>query len=132
LRSEIIIEGDGDRYLPLLAQSDLARALQAKILPADPAKLPTDWKPAVPIATATTTANSTETLAAWMRGYAEGFKANGKILKREEAIRAATQSQGCRTRQAEAAFAILPHPELRNPPRTVAPATAGMGTPAAR
>jgi hypothetical protein len=76
--------------------------------------------------------NSAETLALWMRGYAEGFKANGKILKREEAIHAAMESQHCRYRQAEAAFASLPYPKLRNPPRTVEAAVAGTGTPVAR
>jgi hypothetical protein len=33
LRSEITLEADGDSYLPLLAQSDVARALQATIIP---------------------------------------------------------------------------------------------------
>jgi hypothetical protein len=132
LRGEIMVEGDADPYLPLLAQSDLARALLARNLPPDPADLPACWSPAVPITAAARPANSAESLGAWMRGYAEGFKANGKILKREEAIRAATQSQCCRTRQAEAAFAMLPYPELRNPPRTTASASAGTGTPAAR
>jgi hypothetical protein len=132
LRSEIIVEGDGDPYLPLLAQSDLARALHAKTLPPDPAEPPAGWTPAVPVTAAAKLAHSAETLEAWMHGYAAGFKANGKTLKREEAIRAATQSLRCRTRQAEAAFAILPFPELRNPPRTAAGILAGTETPAAR
>jgi hypothetical protein len=132
LRSEITIEGDRDTYVPLLVQSDLARALQAKTFPPDPGNLPTSWTPAVPVTGAAKPVNGVETLAAWMRGYAEGFKANGKTLKREEAIRAATQSQHCRTRQAEAAFAILPFPELRNPPRTAAPIMACTATAAAR
>jgi hypothetical protein len=132
LRSEVTIEGDGDSYLPLLAQPDLARALQANTIPPDPAELPPGWTAAVPILVAASPENSAETLALWMRGYAEGFKANGKILKREEAIHAAMESQHCRYRQAQAAFASLPYPELRNVPRTVDAAVADTGTPAAR
>jgi hypothetical protein len=49
LRTEVTIEGDGDSYVPLLAQSDLARALQAKTIPPDPAELPPSWTAAVPI-----------------------------------------------------------------------------------
>jgi hypothetical protein len=53
---------------------------------------------------------------AWMRGYAYAFKAHGRVVKRDEAISAIVKIIRCTTRQAEAAYEALPHPELRNPP----------------
>lgn len=115
---DILAGVDRDSCLPVLSRADLARALQAKSIPSDPPELPAGWKPAAPLTTPATPTNSVETIGAWMRGYAEGFKANGRLLKRDEAVRAAMASQHCRSRQAEAAFANLPYPDLRNPPRT--------------
>ena len=53
---------------------------------------------------------------AWMQGYAHGFKVHGRVVKRDEAISAIVKIMRCTTRQAEAAYEALPHPELRNPP----------------
>jgi hypothetical protein len=56
------------------------------------------------------------TRLAWMLGYAHAFKAHGRVVKRDEAISAIAKIIRCTTRQAEAAYEALPHPELRNPP----------------
>ena len=53
---------------------------------------------------------------ACMFGYAHAVKTQGRVVKREEAISAMVKILGCTTRQAEAAYEALPHPELRNPP----------------
>ena len=53
---------------------------------------------------------------AWMLGYAHAFKAHGRVVKRDEAISAIVKIVRCTTRQGEAAYEALPHPELRNPP----------------
>ena len=53
---------------------------------------------------------------AWMLGYAHAFKAHGRVVKRDEAISAIVKIIRCTTRQGEAAYEALPHPELRNPP----------------
>ena len=58
-----------------------------------------------------------ENLAAWMRGYAQGFAANSKKVKREDAIAAACKAFGCTSREAEKAYEGLPFPALRNSPR---------------
>ena len=57
----------------------------------------------------------------WMRKYAEGLKAAGKVAKREDAIAAARAALNCTARQAGEAFKELPYPELRNPPRIGSP-----------
>ena len=49
-------------------------------------------------------------------GYAHAVKLHGRVVKRDEAISALVKILGCTTRQAEAAYEALPHPELRNPP----------------
>lgn len=111
---------DSDPCLPVVTRADLARALQATSIPPDPSELPVGWKPATPIRPTFVALGSTEVLGIWMLGYAEGFKSNGRLVKREEAIRAAREKRSCTTRQAERAFEALPYPELRNPPRTPA------------
>jgi hypothetical protein len=52
----------------------------------------------------------------WMQGFAHGFKANGRLVKRDEAISAIVKIIRCTTRQGEAAYEALQHPDLRNPP----------------
>ena len=63
---------------------------------------------------------------AWMLGFAHAFKAHGRVVKRDEAISAIVKIIRCTTRQAEAAYEALPHPELRNPP----PVARARATPA--
>jgi hypothetical protein len=62
----------------------------------------------------------------WMLGFAHGFKAHGRVVKRDEAISAIAKILRCTTRQGEAAYEALPHPELRNSP----PGTRARSTPA--
>jgi hypothetical protein len=52
----------------------------------------------------------------WMLGYAYAHKEKGPVVKREAAISAIVSFMRCTTRQGEAAYEALPHPELRNPP----------------
>ena len=121
IRGDDVVSGpDGDPCLPVLTRADLARALQATTIPPDPPELPSGWEPAAPIPATPTGMNPADALGSWMLGYAEGFKAHGHLVKRDEAVHAAMASRHCTSRQAEAAYAALPYPDLRNPPRTLA------------
>ena len=119
IRGDDIVAGlDGDPCLPVVTRADLARALQATSIPPDPPELPSGWQPAAPIPATPTSMDPTDALGAWMLGYAEGFRAHGRLVKRDEAVHAAMESRHCTSRQAEAAYSALPYPDLRNPPRT--------------
>jgi hypothetical protein len=121
IRGDDVVSGpDGDPCLPVLSRADLARALQATTIPPDPPELPSGSEPAAPIPATPTGRNPADALGSWMLGYAEGFKAHGHLVKRDEAVHAAMASRHCTSRQAEAAYAALPYPDLRNPPRTLA------------
>ena len=61
-----------------------------------------------------------EEVITWVRAYAERLNASGKRAKLEGTIQAAAAALGCTTRQARAAFRVLPYPELRDPPRVIA------------
>jgi len=56
-------------------------------------------------------------LSVWMLGYLWAFKEikNG-LAKRDIAIKACREANGCTYREAEAAFEAAPHPDLRHPP----------------
>ena len=119
IRGDDIVAGvDGDPCLPVVTRADLARALQASSIPPDPPELPSGWQPAAPIPATPTSMDPTDALGAWMLGYAEGFRAHGHLVKRDEAVHAAMESRHCTSREAEAAYSALPYPDLRNPPRT--------------
>jgi hypothetical protein len=121
IRGDDVVAGaDGDPCLPVLTRADLARALKATTIPPDPPELPSGWQPAAPIQATPISMNPSDALGSWMLGYAEGFKALGRLVKRDEAVHAAMGSRHCTSRQAEAAYAALPYPDLRNPPRTQA------------
>ena len=110
---------EGGRVIPVLDSTDLDNYIERK-WPNQPADAPENAAPV-------TSDNDAETGSppviyegparlAWMLGYAHGFKANGRLVKRDEAITAIAKIIRCTTRQAEAAYEALPHPELRNPP----------------
>ena len=110
---------EGGRVIPVLDSTDLDSYIERK-WPNLPGDAPENAAP-------TTSDNDAEigpppviyegpARLAWMLGYAHGFKANGRLVKRDEAITAIAKIIRCTTRQAEAAYEALPHPELRNPP----------------
>jgi len=96
--------------VPVISQAALGQWLHDMEAPEPPKALPQLVEPMTP----------DDRLAEWMRGYAACSKARGALVKREEAVRAACAAHSCTTRQAEAAFGLLPYPELRNPPRIAA------------
>lgn len=56
-------------------------------------------------------------LFAWMLGYLWAFKEIGKgLAKRDIAIKACCEANGCTYREAEDAFQAAPFPDLRHPP----------------
>jgi hypothetical protein len=131
---------EGGRVIAVLESTDLDNYIE-HMWPNQPAEVPEDLVPP-------TSDNDTEYLSpaltyegparlAWMLGYAHAFKAHGRLVKRDEAISAIVKTIRCTTRQGEAAYEALPHPELRNPPpvagvRAVLPKTenaAGNGKP---
>jgi len=58
-------------------------------------------------------------LREWMEGYARAHVTlRNSVVKREDAIKELVKAKRCTTREAEDAYEALPHPELRNPPRT--------------
>ena len=117
--SDVLAGPGAEPCLPVLSRADLARALGASAVPPDPSERPEGWRPAQRLLPAIPR-DAAQQVADWMRGYAEGFKANGKIAKRDDAVAAARKALSCTSRQAEAAFEGLPFPDLRNPPRTPA------------
>lgn|GEM_PF-3953220 len=114
---DVVAGAGGDPCLPIIARADFARALNAKNIPPDPEELPESCKATASEKPSPSRKIAENALQWWMRGLALGYKQFGKILKRDEAIQAATAQFHCTTRQAEAAFSALPYPELRNPPR---------------
>jgi hypothetical protein len=110
---------EGGRVIAVLDSTDLDNYIERK-WPNQPADV---LKNEVPV----TSDNDTEigsisvtydgtTRFVWMLGYAHACKTRGQVVKRDEAISAIVKIIRCTTRQAEAAYEALPHPELRNAP----------------
>jgi len=123
--------GTFDYYIPIISERALAEVFRVDPLPPppppielvelDPPFTPPPASPSTPLAE-TINSDKSDQAALWMRGYAQGFvDASRKVVKREAAIKACTEAMPCSTRIAEAAYEALPHPALRNGPRTSKP-----------
>ena len=117
--NDVMSGPDGETCLPIISRADLARCLEATEIPPDPEELPEGWQKAtrLPISMIIP-GDGIMALDSWMNGLARAYKIRGTVVKRDDAIKAATTYLGCSTRQAEAAYEALPYPELRNAPRT--------------